>query len=137
MNERQRMALRLSPRIRATQTRVGNEVARNQLASRQPRTARTSPLCLVQSHPTFAHSLPHAPHPSIRDPRPGTVHGPAAFLRSVVSTRTPRLLPRLSSPRPIITLHSSHSQANETKFMKARYRANRHAPPASLPEQKH
>lgn len=66
---------------RRTRTRVGNEVARNQLASRQP---RTSPLCFGQSHPSFVH-IPSPPP----DPLLGTVRGPATFLRSVVSTRTP------------------------------------------------
>lgn len=75
---------------RRMRAQVGNEVARNQLASRQP---STSPLCIGQSHHSFVHIPSLA---SCSSPR--TVRGPATFLRSVVSTRTPRLLPRFFRP---------------------------------------
>ena len=45
---------------RRMRARVGNEVARNQLASRQP---STSPLCIGQSHLSFVHIPSSTPAP--------------------------------------------------------------------------
>ncbi|XP_076758741.1 uncharacterized protein LOC143428043 [Xylocopa sonorina] len=66
---------------RRTQTRVGNEVARNQLASRQP---RTSPLCLDQSHPFFVHTRPSLPGLTQRRFAVQTRSSVPLFLRGLV-----------------------------------------------------